>query len=322
MRHGVVKVVANPLRGQWLLVAVVCSSLGTNALGAPPRTYQGRPLTVWLNAMSYDLDSEYRRAARDSVVHFGAAALPSLTDILTRNEEPEQVTLATGALIRIGAAGRAIVGERLANGLLSSDPRLRASLFPMILGIGDAGPLARSFIPHLRSLANLPEVSMLSLRVLAQIEGAPAQGSIESEQADLKASGPGVVVSLKPYDCFVMSRFGSIRFNVTLGSGAVVRNARVLFGTAASSDLVYVDATPVPSADANARTYEGVLPQPFLGATAVSYQVSVETNQGRAVTDLVVGGVAPTEEGCALIGGRAVPASSVKGPIKVLSLKP
>lgn len=255
------------------------------------------------------------------MVRFGAAALPGLADILTRNEEAEQVALATGALVRMGAAGRAVVSEKLAKGLLSSDPRLRASLFPIIRGIGEAGPMAQPFIPHLRSLANLPEVSLISLRVLAQTEGALPSGSLESAPAALEASGPGVVVSLLPYDCFVMDRFASIRFDVALGPGAVVRVARVLFRSALSGNSFYVDATPVLTSGASPRTYEGILPKPRLGATAISYQVSVETNQGRALTDTLVGGVAPTEEGCSLIGGRAVPTTSVKA-IKILPIKP
>ena len=137
--------------------------------GSP--TYQGKPLSAWMDALSNDLDPAYRRAARDAVAHFGAQAVPGLVAILDRNQAGEPVVLATGALIRLGPAGRAIIGRWLADGLDSQNKRARALLFPIIQGIGESGPLAKSFIPHLRSLANVPDVSLLALRVLTQAQG-------------------------------------------------------------------------------------------------------------------------------------------------------
>ena len=287
----------------------MCLSLGANTFGAPPRTYQGKPLPVWLGAMLYDLDPEYRRTSREAVVHFGGEAIPSLKRILDKNEEPEGVALATGALIRIGPAGRAIVASKLATGLLSPDRSAQAALLHVIRGIGDAGPLARPFIPHLRTLVNSPEVSLIALRVLAQTDGAAASGPAAGAMEDLESTGPGVTVSMTPYDCFVENRFGAIRARVRLASGVVARSVRLILKSALDADAAYYTvARAVDGSVEGYQTYEAIMPKPLLGATALSYQVSVETtNQVTVTTDAVTAGVATTEEGCALIGGRAVP---------------
>lgn len=292
--------------------------------GSP--TYQGKPLSAWMDALSNDLDPLYRRAARDAVAHFGAQAVPGLVAILDRNQAGEPVVLATGALIRLGPAGRAIIGRRLADGLDSQNKRARALLFPIIQGIGQSGPLAKSFVPHLRSLANVPDVSLLALRVLTQAQGesAPSQDEAAAVRAPdpIEARGGGVRVTLTPADCFVIDRFSSIRFLVTADPGVVVLEAHVIFNTAfGDASWMATDASKTGGGAVDAVEYEGILPKPLLEATAISYRVFVKTSQGSVITEVLVGGLSPSEEGCALVGGRAAAAGSPRGLIDVYRWK-
>lgn len=309
--------------GRWLAGILVCLATGSGASAAPPKTFQGKPLSVWLDAMLLDLDPNYRRSARDAVSRFGSAALPKLAEIIEKDDEPEAVALASGALIRIGPAGRAIVAKKLAEGLASPDRRAQAGLFHLIRGIGDAGPLARPFIPHLRTLANSPEVSLIALRVLGQAESAETSPPGQA-LSDTEASGPGVTVSLSPRDCFVENRFSAIQARVSLAPGVVIKRARVIFSTAlGGEERYYVPASPIGSAQDGVQAYEGIIPKPSLGVTTIAYQVLVETtNMGNVTTEEVVGGVSPTEEGCALIGATPVPEVKLTKDLKIFPFKP
>lgn len=316
--------------GSFLVIVggLACLLAAPRAGAAPPRTYQGKPLSAWMDALSSDLDPNYRRAARDAVAQFGAEAVPGLVAILDRNAGPEPVALATGALVRLGPAGRAIVGRRLANGLNPKDTRARALLFPMIQGIGESGPLVKGFVSHMRSLANVPEVSLLALRVLTQAESAAAlaqgaEGAAAQETADVTVTGAGIRLTLRPYDCFVVDRFSSIRFHIRADPGVVIRGAEVIFHNALGADSwLALDASMTDGAEPGAVSYEGIMPKPLLEATAISYRVFVRTNQGSVATDVMLGGLSPSEEGCALVGGRAAPAGSPKGLISVYRWKP
>lgn len=308
--------------GPWLAGIVACVLLGTGASAAPPKTFQGKPLAVWLDAMLFDLDADYRRSARDAVSRFGADALPRLAEIIEKHEGPEGVALATGALIRMGPPGRAIVARRLAEGLHSPNRSAHTKLFHVIRGIGDAGALARPFVPHLRTLANSPDVSLIALRVLSQAESAGADRPDEAI-SDLEARGAGVTVSLTPHDCFVENRFAAIHARVLVSPGATIKRALVIFSTAHGEERYFVPAHPIGSTEGGRQAYEGILPKPILGATTVAYRVMVETtNMASVTTEEVVGGVSPTEEGCALIGATPAPEARPTKPLEVFAYKP
>ena len=296
-----------------VVVLLFAGLLETPLMAAPPLTYKGKPLNVWLEEMRRDLDPDYRRAAMDAVVHFGGLAIPGLAEMLNQSEDSESVVLATIALIRIGPAGRGVVGDRLAK-----EPR--GPLLPVINGIGQEGTWTHAFIPHLRTLANSPDVSLIALRVLAQAEAAPGPGALDP-LIERRWDGPGGSVFVTPLDCLVKGRFSLIRAGVLPAGGALVRQVGVAFKSA-SRDEIYWTPAKEQTGDGSGRLgYEVLLPKiESLGLTTLSYSVLVETSVGNVASEYVPAAISPTEEGCLMIGARPVPSGLFKGTIQVFDL--
>lgn len=302
-----------PQRQAGLLTAalLVFCSLARLALGDSQATYQGKPLSTWIVAMRHDLDPEYRHSAMEAVARFGALAIPRLTEMLNDNNDPEGMRAATMVLIRLGPAGRTVVGERL-----TKEPK--GPLLYVIDGISQSGAWARAFVPHLRTLVNSPEISLIALRTLAQTEAAPDPAALDP-LVERQWDGPGGSVFLTPLDCFVKDRFSTIRAGVSPSIGTTVRQVGVTFKSA-QSDAVYWTPARLVSAQSTGRLeYEAFFPKiNTLGLTTVSYSVLAETSVGEVESEYVPAAISPTEEGCVMAGARPVPPGYPKKAIKVL----
>jgi hypothetical protein len=275
-------------------------------------TYQGKPLTAWIDAMRHDLDPGYRRTAMEAVARFGGLAIPPLSRMLNQSEDAESARAATIVLIRIGPAGRTVVAERLA-----MEPK--RSLLPVIDGISQSGVWAHAFVPYLRTLANSPEVSLIALRTLAQAEASPdpaAPDPLVERQWD----GPGGSIYLTPLDCFVKDRFSSVRAGVSIPDGARVKDVGMTFKSASNDEVFWTPAGLLSEDVPGRRQYEAILPKIVtLGLTAVSYSILVERSAGNVASEYVLAAISPTEEGCEMVGARAVPAANPTGSVEVLT---
>ena len=298
----------------WAAALLVGASLAVPVRADPQATYQGKPLSAWLDAMRNDLDPEYRRAAMQAVVQFGDLAIPRLSEMLNQDQDSDGLRSATIALIRIGPAGRAVVGERL-----TKDPKL--PLLHVIDGISQSGVWARAFVSYLRTLANAPEVSLIALRTLAQAEGLPDLDTPDP-LVERRSDGRGGSVFLTPLDCFVKDRFSSIRVGVSPADGATVRQVGLTFKGGRHDAVYWTPARPVSGADPGRLQYEAMLPKiNSLGLTMVSYAILVETSVGDINSEDVLAAISPTEEGCVMVGARPVPQGFPSGTVSVLALK-
>jgi hypothetical protein len=307
MRNGFVRR-ANARRLS--LILCLCSA-GADAADSQV-TYQGKPLSVWLEAMRHDLDPDYRRQAMEAVTRFGGLAIPRLSEMLYRADDPEGIRIATITLIRMGPAGRTEVGERL-----TREPK--RALLQVINGISQAGPWARSFVPHLRTLANSPEVSLIALRTLAQVDAEPGP-AMPDPLVERQWDGPGGSIFLTPLDCFVKGRFSSVRAGLSLAKGATLKRVGMTFKSGLSSDEVFWTPVKPLAADRADRTqYEAVLPSiNTLGLTTISYSILAETSAGDVATDYVLAAISPTEEGCLMVGARPLPLAYPEAKVDVI----
>jgi hypothetical protein len=291
---------------------------GIAASVAPPApTYRGKVLGQWLSEMADDLDPEYRRTALEAVLHFGNAALPQLTSMLSARAEPQALTQITTALVRLSPAGRAAVASYLAHG-----PHER--LVYVIDAIGQS-EWAAAFVPYLRTLTSSPVTSMISLRVIAQTLSSAGNKASE-EPSEGAWAGPGGEVFLKPLDCLVADRLSLVRAGVVPAQGATVSRVDLWFRTALQPTEFYVTGRPVGDPASARKDFDLGIPKPIFDAktmtfpvTVVTYWVVADTTAGQVRTDEVTVAVSPTEEGCRLLGAYPLPAWPYPGRISVLS---
>lgn len=292
----------------------LCLTLAAALLRAETQaTYQGKPLAAWIEAMRYDLDPDYRRAAMDAVAHFGALAIPRLSQMLNQDVDADSARIATMALIRVGPAGRSVVSDRLAR-----EPK--RPLIPVIDGISQSGSWARAFVPYLRTLVNAPEVSLIALRTLAQAESIPGPEA-PNPQIERRFEGPGGSIFLTPVDCFVKGRFSSIRAGVSLPQGVTIKDVGLTFRSALNEAVYWTPARRLADDAAGRLQYEAFLPKiETLGLTTIAYSILVETSAGEVATDQVLAAISPSEEGCSMVGAAAAPEGHPATAVDVLLL--